>query len=320
MVKWMRRTTWIASVVATLLAPGAAADAAAGPVAVVLGTAQDGGLPHVACHCARCQAARREPALARRVASLGIVIPPRPRLYLIDATPDLPAQLESLAAYRPAPPGRADRAPLDGLFLTHAHMGHILGLAYFGFEALHTSCLPVYGTDAVTRFVRDNGPWSLLVSRQEVALEPLAPGRAVDLGGGVSIAAEPVPHRDELSDTVAFRVRGPHATLYYVPDTDAWTRWEPPLVERLDGVDVALLDGTFYSAEELPGRTVAAIGHPFITATMDLLEDRVRSGKLKVYFIHLNHSNPAWDPDGAALREIRRRGFEVAEEGTELGL
>src|SRR5262249_31347002 len=106
----------------------------------------------------------------------------------------------------------------------------------------------------------------------------------------------------------------------YVPDTDGWAAWPKPLTEILDGVDIALLDGTFYSAGELPGRKVASIGHPLIPETMDLLEPLVRKGRTRVFFTHLNHSNPALDPKSPERNAARRRGFEFAQEGQEFPL
>ncbi|HSL83194.1 MAG TPA: MBL fold metallo-hydrolase, partial [Thermoanaerobaculia bacterium] len=198
----------------------------AGPFVRVLGTAQDGGFPHAACACDRCSAARRDPSLARKVASLAVVLPESGRVYLIDATPDLPEQIELLADVRRPPAGRVDRSPADGVFLTHAHMGHYLGLAWFGYESVHTRGLPVWATPRMARFLRENGPWSQLVSLGNVDLREVeAGGGAVELGDGVAVRAVAVPHRDEYTDTVGFRIEGPRATVLYVPDTDSWDAW-----------------------------------------------------------------------------------------------
>ena len=76
--------------------------------------------------------------------------------------------------------------------------------------------------------------------------------------------------------------------------------------------------------DELPDRDVSKIRHPLVTDTMDLLgpllKDGKREGGLKVYFTHMNHTNPALDGGGAARRAIEARGFKVLEEGQELGL
>lgn len=317
----------LASVACAGTEPAAPEPRPAGPFVRVLGTAQDGGLPHAACSCERCAAARRDPARARRVASLAVVLPASGQVFLIDATPDLPAQLEALADVRRPPAGRVDRAPVDGVFLTHAHMGHYLGLAFFGYEAVHTRGLPVWCTPRMAAFLRGNGPWSLLVSRGNVELRKLEaadPGGGrdgeVELGDGVTVRAVAVPHRDEYTDTVGFLVRGPRTRLLYVPDTDSWEAWGERLGEVLGEVDAALVDGTFYSAGELPDREISEIGHPLITGSLERFGPAVRAGRLTVLFTHLNHSNPALDPDGPERRAIERAGFRVLEDGEEIPL
>ncbi len=92
-----------------------------------------------------------------------------------------------------------------------------------------------------------------------------------------------------------------------------------PVAEVVAGVDVALIDGSFYSGDEVPGRNIEDIPHPLVPHSMDLLEDVARS-ESRVIFIHLNNTNPALERGGAAEREIQRRGFEVATEGLRIPL
>jgi pyrroloquinoline quinone biosynthesis protein B len=292
------------------------------PRIVALGTVQDGGMPQIGCDCAHCSAARKNPALARHVASLAIYIPKTDHVYLVDATPDLPAQIEQIHTFHHHPEGKVDRAPVDGVLLTHAHIGHYLGLAYFGFETLNTKGIPVWVSPRMAEFLRSNGPWSQLVRLGNITLKEIQPGLSFELEEGVSIKAFPVPHRDEYTDTLAFLIRGPHKTLLYVPDTDSWKAWPTSLPEVVaaEKVDVALLDATFYSAEELPDRDVSKIKHPLMTDTMDLLEPVLKAGKLRVYFTHMNHTNPALDNGGAARKAIEARGFKVLAEGQEIDL
>lgn len=297
------------------------------PFLRVVGTVQDGGLPHAACTGPRCRLARRDATARRLVASLAVVDPAAspPQVFLIDATPDLGAQLDRLADLRPAAADgggeeTVDRHPIDGVLLTHAHIGHYLGLAFFGYETIHTSGLPVWATPRMAGYLRANGPWSQLVERGNIELRSLAPGKALRLTPRLRVSAVAVPHRDELSDTVGFLVEGPSRRALYVPDTDGWEAWDPPLLERLRDVDVALLDGTFYSTDELPGRSVERIGHPLVGQTMDLLQERVAAGALAVWFTHLNHSNPALDPESPEARTIRDRGFRVLAENEEIEL
>lgn len=298
----------------------AARDATQGPFVRVLGIAQDGGLPHAACSCDRCALARRDPSYRGHVASLALVLPVADQIYLFDATPDLREQLAALADLRPGPGDQVDRHPVDGVFLTHAHIGHYLGLAFFGYEAIHTSALPVMATPRMSEYLRSNGPWSQLVELENIVLSDLAPGDSRQLDDSVTVTAVKAPHRDEYADTLGYLIAGPQRTLFYLPDTDSWVAWQTPVTELLEQVDIALLDGTFYSVDELPGRRVEQIGHPLIEHSMDLLQSLVDDRKLEVFFTHLNHSNPALDQDGEARRTIESRGFRVLEEGQELPL
>ncbi len=318
--------------------PGCVTTRVASPRLRILGTVQDGGLPHAGCWCSHCRTARSSPAHSRFVSSLALILPGssnRPKIFLFDATPDIRGQLDLLHDLRPDSANSMDRRPVDGVFLTHAHIGHYLGLAFFGFEAIHTSNLPVYCTPRMADFLRANGPWSQLVRIGNLQLLKLEPGRPVRVplddedGPSVLITPIQVPHRDEYSDTVGFIIRREHhdqevsgPTVLFVPDTEPWRTWNPSLLEVIEQhqVTIAILDGTFYSADELPDRDATKIGHPLMSDTMDLLEPLVRDGRLKVYFTHLNHSNPALDPASGAMQEIIKRGFKVAREGVELAL
>jgi pyrroloquinoline quinone biosynthesis protein B len=340
---WIARVagTWIARIAATsavvvaaslAIFPATPVRADGAPRLRVLGTVQDGGLPHFACDCPHCEAARTDPSRKRQVACVGLILP-RPRggssVFVIDATPDVREQVDALRDVRDSPADRVDRAPVDGFLLTHAHIGHYTGLMFLGFEAAHTRRVPVWASPSMCDFLRENGPWSQLVAYENITLRPVTANEPVSLGAGVTAEPIEVPHRREYTDTLGWVLRGPaggdaghRTTVLYVPDTDGWDTWSPSLLDVLDEaeVDVALLDGTFFSTEELPGRPVESIGHPLIHDTMDRLEPRVRGGELQVYFIHLNHTNLALDPSGPALAEIEGRGFHVAAEGQELSL
>jgi pyrroloquinoline quinone biosynthesis protein B len=252
------------------------------------------------------------------VASLGII--DGEAVFLVDATPDIVDQLALLDDVRKAPLGRVDREPLDGVLLTHAHMGHYLGLAHLGFEAVSVKGLAVWASQTMVDFLGTHAPWEQLVTTGGIVPQAVIPGEPWALTERVTVVAIPVPHRDEYTDTLGFRITGPRQTLLYIPDCHPWHRWETPVEEALEGVDVALLDATFYSGEELPGRDLSKIGHPLIVDTMDRLQSRVDAGALRVYFVHLNHSNPALDPASPARATITRRGFGVAHAGLELAL
>jgi pyrroloquinoline quinone biosynthesis protein B len=291
--------------------------ASTGPRLRILGIAQDGGLPHAACECERCDAAREDASRASPVASVAVLAPEQ--VWIVDATPDLPRSLEQLADVRTLEPGRVDRAPLSGILLTHAHMGHYLGLAYLGYEAIGAQTTPVHASARMVEFLRSNAPWDQLVRLEQIATNIATPGHVIELGGG--LRAEPllVPHRGEYTDTFGWYLAGPSKRALYIPDTDPWAKWTTDLDVALTDVDLLLIDGTFYSADELPGRDVSEIGHPLMTDSMGRLAEHVAGG-LQVWFIHLNHSNPTLDPSSPQRRQLEARGFEVAAVGDEFPL
>jgi len=286
------------------------------PRIVVLGTAQDGGFPQIGCEEAPCRRARREPRFARRVASLLIVDPRSGRRYLVDATPDLPEQVELARERSPDRPAAGGRPPLfDGIFLTHAHLGHYAGLAQLGREAYGAAGQEVIVTQRMRAFLESNGPWSLLVSAGHVNLRDMSPDVAIPIGDGLSVTPFLVPHRDEFSDTVGFVIAGPSRRVLYIPDIDKWERWERRIEDVIRSVDVALIDGTFFEDGEIPGRSMADIPHPFIVETVQRLAGLPPAERAKIVFTHLNHTNPACDLRGAAARRIRAAGMSVAKEG-----
>ena len=284
------------------------------PYALVLGTIQDGGLPQVGCYTPRCERARTRP---RYVASLALVHPEQEQYYLVDATPDITRQLDLVedAGFRRR---AADRRPFDGIFLTHAHIGHYVGLAQLGREGLGMQRTPVYCTPTMAEYLSNNGPWSLLVEEGRIHFPEVPLDGWFEVDEWLSVRMIPVPHRPEFSDTVGFAFRGPGSSLLYVPDIDRWEAWEHSLAELVEAVDAALLDGSFYAASEVPGRAIEDIPHPLVPHTMDLLEDSVREGA-RVIFTHFNNTNPVLD-EGVEAAEVRQRGFELAKEGMRLPL
>lgn len=261
------------------------------PEARLLGVAQDGGVPHVHCACPHCAAAAEAPGWQYRVAALAVVAADG-RWWLIDATPDFPAQVAEMGGL-PA-----------GIFLTHAHVGHYLGLAYLGRETLATRRLPVHCSTRMAAFLRQNDPWRQLLQLDQAAVVEFEAGRAIALAPGLRVTPLPVPHRDELSDTHGFLIEGPGKRLLYVPDIDSWARWPEDLGAWLARVDYALLDGTFYSAEELPERARGAIPHPPCLETIERATAVGTERRAQVVFIHLNHSNPLWDPRAPQRRAL----------------
>jgi pyrroloquinoline quinone biosynthesis protein B len=281
------------------------------PFAVVLGIAQDGGYPQAG---TKDHPAWDDPSRRRLVASLGLVDPATGERWLVDATPDLPQQLHRLDRVAPT----VETPGLAGILLTHAHVGHYAGLIHLGREVMGAREVPVFAMPRLTAFLRGNGPWELLVRLGNVALRPLTAGTPVPLNERLTATPLLVPHRDEYSETVAFRVSGPERTLLWLPDIDKWQRWDDAgtrLEDVLAGVDVAYLDGTFFADGEVPGRAMAEIPHPFVRETLARLAALPAAERAKVRFVHLNRTNPLLHGDAAAGAEVAAAGMAVAVEG-----
>ena len=288
---------------------------AGGPFAIVLGTAQDGGYPQAGCKKDCCEGAWGDAAKRRDVASLGIVDPDNGQRWFIECSPSFPRQVRRLDEASPKLVGK-----LDGILLTHAHIGHYAGLIHLGREVMGAKGVPVHVMPRMEKFLRTQGPWSQLVGLKNIQLSPMRDGRAFALNKRLHVTPFLVPHRDEFSETVGFRIEGPQQKILWLPDIDKWEKWKTPLEKALKDVDVAYLDGTFFANGELPGRDMSKIPHPFIAETMRRLKDQPAAERAKVRFIHLNHTNPAHDPRSAAAKTIHAGGFRVAvqEERVEL--
>ena len=215
------------------------------------------------------------------------------------------------------------RPGLAGIFLTHAHMGHYTGLMHLGHEVMGAREVPVYTMPRMAAFLSGNGPWDQLVRYKNITLEPLADGVPVKLTHRLSVTPLTVPHRQEYSEVVGFRIDGPRRSVLYIPDIDSWEQFDAAgtrIEEQIADVDVAYLDGTFYNDGEIPGRDMSGFPHPFIVHSMKRFQPLLPEDKAKVRFLHLNHTNLVLRPDGKAGETVEANGFRVAEEGERLDL
>ena len=280
------------------------------PFLVVLGTAQDAGIPQAGCQKSCCRAVWENSELRRLVSCLAIVDPETSQRWIIDATPDFKEQLHLLDQIFAS----SDSPGITGIFLTHAHMGHYTGLMQLGRETMGAKQIPVYAMRRLHNFLKSNGPWDQLVRLQNISLIRLQADTEIRLNERISITPFLVPHRDEYSETVGYLIRGPHRSAAFIPDIDKWEKWQRPVEKLISQVDVAFLDGTFYSGEELPGRDMSEIPHPFIVESIQRFGNLPAPEKSKIRFIHLNHTNPALIPGSEAQHQIKQAGFAVAVE------
>jgi pyrroloquinoline quinone biosynthesis protein B len=281
----------------------------------VLGVAQDAGYPQANCYLPHCLRAWEDPALRRKATSIAVIDRERGKKYLFDATPDMREQLYEL--HRLAPDSEY---ALEGVFLTHAHMGHYAGLVHFGREAAGTRGVPVFAMPRLKAYLASNGPWDQLVRLRNIELRELSDGVAVDFGPSLTIAPFLVPHRDEYSETVGYRIDGPNRSAVFIPDIDKWTMWDTDIRDVVRSVDYALLDATFCRDGELGGRDMSKIKHPFVAESMALFDAFDAEDRARVIFIHMNHTNPLLHDGSPEQAEVERRGFRFAREGMRLEL
>ena len=274
----------------------------------VLGTVQDGGSPHIGCQKSCCTDLSSQEKKERKVTSLELYQNGPNKSLLFEATPDIISQWDLM------------NHPPSGIFLTHAHMGHYSGLLHLGKEALASKCISVYVMPRMYNFLKNNGPWSQLIDQKNILLKKLHENESVQVLDKVKIVPFLVPHRDEFSETVGYKIVGPKKKVLFIPDIDKWSLWSKNLISVLREVDIAFLDATFFSAEELDYRPIAEIPHPLVHETMKYLENETKVIKNKIYFIHMNHTNPLLDPNSDSTKWVIKQGFNIARIGQQFEL
>ncbi|NET35491.1 MAG: pyrroloquinoline quinone biosynthesis protein PqqB [Cyanothece sp. SIO1E1] len=279
------------------------------PYLVVLGIAQDAGYPQANCRRSCCRPVWEGKTRGKMVSCLGLVDPASGQAWMLDATPDFKHQLQALQG----------NAALAGIFLTHAHIGHYTGLMHLGREVMGAQEVPVYAMPKMARFLSENGPWSQLVSLENIKVEALAADSSIRLSEELAIRPFLVPHRDEFSETVGYEISGPSKKAIFIPDIDKWEKWDRDINTFVEQVDYALLDGSFYQEGEIPGRDMSQIPHPFVAESMARFDQLPITERNKVHFIHLNHTNPLIWSDSTRT-EVKEKHYQIAEEGMILSL
>ena len=279
------------------------------PYLVILGTVQDAGSPHMGCEKPCCKALFDNPDPTRKVVSLGLVDPNEGKYWLIEATPDFIQQckiLKDLVKFDHS------KTP-DGIFLTHAHIGHYTGLMYLGRESYNSKNVPLYAMTKMKGFLIQNGPWSQLFKINNLKIQNINHNEEILLSKNLSISPFLVPHREEFSETVGFKIKGPTKSILFIPDIDKWGKWNQNLIEEIKTIDVALIDGTFYDSKEVNYRDISEIPHPFVVETVQMLNKEKDDEKSKIKFIHLNHTNPLLDSNSNAHKKVVANGFNIGK-------
>lgn len=284
------------------------------PYLIILGTAQDAGYPQAgqAQEWKEIKAGTRDLGFAT---SLGLVDPISKERWLFEATPNFNIQLDRMDEV-----SDTKNYPYDGIFLTHAHIGHYTGLMQLGREAMGTQNVPVYAMPGMTDFISNNGPWSQLVALNNISLKPMTNERNVNLNERLSVTPIQVPHRDEFSETVGYLIESSNRSVLFIPDIDKWEKWEESIIDWIRKVDFALLDASFYRNGEIPGRDMSEIPHPFVEESMKLFSVLTEEERSRVHFIHFNHTNPLLKLDSKESKSVREAGYKISRQGSVLVL
>lgn len=307
--------------VGAILPPGYGASDPVAPVGtqpyvVVLGVGQDGGFPQAGTKDAT---AWTDEERRRLPVSLGIVDPVSGERWMVEATPAFPEQLQALDRIAPV-----EQVPgLAGILLTHAHVGHYAGLIHLGREIIGARNVPLLVMPRMERFLRENGPWDQLVALENVRLVTLEDGAPTRLNDRIEVTPFLVPHRDEYSETVGFRIRGPRRSVLFLPDIDKWEAWDvlgTHIEDMITGVDAAWLDATFFGDGEIPGRAMSEIPHPFVEESLARFASLPPGERAKVRFIHFNRTNPAGWPGTLEWNRVVDTGMRIAVRGERVGL
>jgi len=289
-------------------------------VVEVLGTAQDAGVPQFGCRCKNCDYYHRK-NIKLYASCIGLYNRKWKKFFIFDATPDIREQLFFAEQHHKL---NKLNLPLkyipDGIFLTHAHIGHYTGLMHYGFESLNSNELKVYCSNEMANYLSENGPWSQLVDYHNISLNIISPGKESIVDPDCKIVPYLVPHRQEYTDTLCYRISGKEKSLIYIPDIDSWEEWDKSIIEVVQETDIVIIDGTFFDYTELPGRDKTKIPHPTIKSSIELLKPVVNSTETQVYFTHLNHSNPLVIYNNRENEYVKNNGFNVAKQGMLFGI
>ena len=283
---------------------------------IILGNIQDAGSPQIGCHKECCMELWKHPQENRKVTSLGVIDEILQKNYIFDASPDFTRQVELLMEHSSEP---RKKVP-DGIFITHAHIGHSTGLMFLGKEGMNSRDIPVYTMPRLKKFFENNGPWSQLIRLQNIIPYEMQNETPIKMNSHLEVTPIQVPHRDEYSETVGFIIKGPHKKALFIPDIDKWNKWKYNIAELIKTVDYAFLDGTFYDSEEIGYRNIEDIPHPLLVESMELFKNLSPEYKKRIFFIHFNHTNKILNPESRQSKEVLEKGFNIARMADEFEL
>ena len=271
----------------------------------VIGTAQDAGYPQIGCNEICCKDAWIDHSLVRYPSCIALINKKNKEYWLFDVTPDIKPQLKALDKHN---------VKLAGVFITHAHFGHYMGIFNFGLEVMNLTNLPIYVMPRMKEFLKSNSIINQMIINKNIVLKEIHDG-GIYMLEDVAVTPFLVPHRNELSETVGFQIKGITKKIIYMPDIDSWNNWNENLLNLVENNDILFIDGTFFSNLELKNRDISKIPHPAIKETIKLLNKLENKEKRKIFFIHFNHTNRAIITNTRESNYILKSGFQISREG-----
>ncbi|WP_230169229.1 pyrroloquinoline quinone biosynthesis protein PqqB [Roseomonas sp. CECT 9278] len=302
--------------------------------AIVLGAAAGGGFPQWNSAGPGCRRARaHDPwAPARSQAALAVSADGA-RWALLNASPDLRAQIAATPALHPRP-GTIRNSPIAAVVLSGAEVDTIAGLL----TLRERQAFALYGGGAALATLAANPIFNVL-DRAVVPRRPLPLGSRVELADaageplGITLDAFAVPGKVPLFEetgadpgraddgaTIGLALSAGGGTLLFIPGCAAMT---PALAARIAGADTVLFDGTLFRDDEMivagaGPKTGQRMGHMSIDGpggTIAAFRDIPVRRKV---FIHINNTNPVLLADSPERAQVAAAGWEVAEDGMEI--
>ena len=180
---------------------------------------------------------------------------------------------------------------------------------------MNTESVAVYVLPKMKAFLEGNAPWSQLDKLKNIKLIELNSNQRYSLSDDLAISPFIVPHRDEFSETAGYSIEIRYNKTLFIPDIDKWELWDENILELIKQHNYALLDATFYDGKELPGRDISKVPHPFVSESIKLFQSLTVDDKRKIYFIHLNHTNPLLNNQSEEFKVVASEMINVASEG-----
>ena len=302
----------------------------------ILGSAAGGGFPQWNCNCRNCAGLRGGTlrAKARTQSSIFVRADDSADGVLLNASPDV---LEQIRAHPALQPARSVRdSAIAGVVLMDGQIDHATGLFML---RERTSALPLWCTDPVFEDLTTGNPVLRVLShycgvkREAIALDGMlfrVPGvdalrfRALPLD---SKAAPYSPHRDAPAEGdnigIAISEGASGRSLFYAPGLGAIT---PAVFDAMSGADAVLVDGTFWTDDEMIGlglstKRAREIGHLPQSGPGGMLEWLAKlPARTRKLLIHINNTNPILDEESPERAVLAQAGVEVAEDRMEITL